>query len=102
MCFTIVFPFLALQNHKAIFKETFQFPDEASIARRILVYGVLHTLFIEFACYPMVESREGNHRQYANICRIQMETAMSQMPLVLAPSYENVLALLLAVYLFLR
>jgi hypothetical protein len=101
MCFTVVFPFLALHNHKAIFKETFQFPDEASTARRILVYGILHSLFIEFTCYP-VESRRGKHQQYANICRIQMETAMSQMPLVLAPSYENILALLLAVYLFLR
>jgi hypothetical protein len=102
MCFSIMFPFFALKNQKALFKETFQFPNEASTARRIIVYGVLYNLFMEFACYPAMNSRVEGHRLYASICRIQMETAMSQMHLVLSPNHENILALLLAVSLALR
>ncbi|KAF2708656.1 hypothetical protein K504DRAFT_467892 [Pleomassaria siparia CBS 279.74] len=97
MCFSIVFPFLSLHNQRAIFKETFDFPNEASTARRVNVYGVLYNLFMEFACYPATLSNQtSHHRKYAKLCQIQMETAMSQLPLVLAPIYENVLALLLA------
>lgn len=37
-----------------------------------------------------------NYRTYARTCRTQVEVAMSQLELYLAPTYENILALLLA------
>jgi hypothetical protein len=96
MCFAVAFPFLKMHNMKQIFKETFDAPQEATICRRILVYGVLYNLFTEFAWYPLLGPRIDKYKAYSLQCRTQMEIAMSQLDLFLPASYENILALVLS------
>jgi hypothetical protein len=96
MCFAVVFPFLKMHNLKQVFKEVFEGQEEPSTGRRILVYGVLYNLFIEFGNYPLLGPKISAYREYATLSRIQMETAMSQLDLFVPASYENILALLLA------
>jgi hypothetical protein len=54
MSFAVVFPFLKLKNMKDDFKEAFDSPMQCSVGRRILVFGVLYNLFIEFASFPIM------------------------------------------------
>ncbi|KAF2108829.1 fungal-specific transcription factor domain-containing protein [Lophiotrema nucula] len=96
MCFAIVFPWLKLSNLREIAKKTFDTPHECSTGRRILVYGVLYNLFIEFAVYPLLGGRIHKFRQYGLQCRTHMEIAISQLDFFTAPTYENILALVLA------
>jgi hypothetical protein len=97
MCFAVAFPFLKISNLKQIFKEAFDLPEHCSTGRRILIYGVLYNLFTEFGCYPLVGRRVEKFREYARQSRTQMEIALSQLDLFITASYENVLALVLAV-----
>jgi hypothetical protein len=57
MSFAVVFPFLKMQNMKESFKQTYHHPNEATIGQRILMYGVLYNLFLEFSSFPVLESR---------------------------------------------
>ncbi|KAK7182408.1 uncharacterized protein CC84DRAFT_1101011 [Paraphaeosphaeria sporulosa] len=95
MSFAVVFPFLKMPNMKDIFREAFENTSECSVGRRMLVYGVLTSLFYEFSCYPVVDKRVDSYRGLARICERQMEVAMSQLDLYLPATYENILALLL-------
>ena len=96
MCFAVAFPFLKMHNMKQIFRDTFDAPEEASICRRIVVYGVLYNLFTEFAWYPLLGPRIEKYKAYSLQCRTQMEIAMSSLDLFLPASYENILALVLS------
>lgn len=96
MCFAVIFPFLKMHDLKNIFNEAYHNQDEMSPGRRIIVYGTLYNLFIEFASYPLLGPKVESYKGYATLCRIQMETALSQLDLFLPASYENILALLLA------
>ncbi|KAL5466474.1 hypothetical protein PMIN06_000078 [Paraphaeosphaeria minitans] len=95
MSFAVVFPFLKMPNMKDIFRDAFENTAECSVGRRLLVYGVLTSLFYEFSCYPVVDKRVDSYRGLARICERQMEVAMSQLDLYLPATYENILALLL-------
>lgn len=57
LSFAVVFPFLKMPNMKDIFREAFENAENCSVGRRMLVYGVLTSLFYEFSCYPVVEKR---------------------------------------------
>lgn len=57
MSFAVVFPFLKMRNIKEISKQIFDTPAECTVGRRILVYGVLYNLFLEFSSYPVVNPR---------------------------------------------
>ncbi|KAF2635490.1 hypothetical protein P280DRAFT_436975 [Massarina eburnea CBS 473.64] len=96
MSFAVVFPFLQLKNMRDIFKETFLHPGDATVCRRILVFGVLYNLFLEFGSYPVLESRVEGYRQYAQNCKTHLEISISQLDLYVPATYENILALLLA------
>ena len=54
LSFTVMFPFVDLYSLKDMFKEEMDAPGGFGNGRRILVYGVLYNLFLEFACYPVV------------------------------------------------
>lgn len=58
MSFAVVFPFLKMPNMKDVFREAFEHPADCSVGRRMLVYGVLTSLFYEFSCYPVVDKRQ--------------------------------------------
>ncbi|KAL1608578.1 hypothetical protein SLS60_003522 [Paraconiothyrium brasiliense] len=60
MSFAVVFPFLKMPNMKDIFREAFDNAADCSVGRRMLVYGVLTSLFYEFSCYPVVDKRCGH------------------------------------------
>ncbi|KAF2450389.1 hypothetical protein P171DRAFT_479480 [Karstenula rhodostoma CBS 690.94] len=95
MSFAVVFPFLKMPNMKNVFREAFENAPDCSVGRRLLVYGVLTSLFCEFSCYPVVDKRVDSYRGLARICERQMDVAMSQLDLYLPATYENILALLL-------
>ena len=57
MSFAVVFPFLKMPNMKQVCREAFEHPEDCGIGRRMLVYGVLASLFQEFSCYPVVDKR---------------------------------------------
>ncbi|PVI00035.1 hypothetical protein DM02DRAFT_614634 [Periconia macrospinosa] len=95
MCFAVVFPFLSMKNMKGGLKETYDNLSEASVGSRLLLFGVLYNLFLEFASYPVLEPRVEAYRRHAQTSRTQMEIAMSQLDIYLTPSYENILALLI-------
>ena len=57
MSFAVVFPFLKMPNMKEVFREAFEHPEDCSVGRRMLVFGVLTNLFYEFSCYPVVDKR---------------------------------------------
>ncbi|KAF2870538.1 fungal-specific transcription factor domain-containing protein [Massariosphaeria phaeospora] len=94
MCFAVVFPFLKMNKIRMMFKEGYNSSEYVPAGRRILIFGVLQSLFIEFGSFPMLGNE--NYRQYSNACRTQMELAMSQLDLCMPASYENALALLLS------
>jgi hypothetical protein len=96
MCFAVIFPFLKLHSLRQTTRETFEAPEEASPSRRLLVFGVLHSLFTEFAFYPQPVQKMEDYKRYSLQCKTHMETAMSQLDLFLPASYENILALLLS------
>jgi hypothetical protein len=97
MCFACVFPFFKIAKFKEILKTTWGAPEDAPLGRRLLCYGLLENLFEEFANYPMVGQPNELYRKYAMQCRVHLETTMSKLDLFLPASYENILALLLAV-----
>ncbi|KAF2258211.1 fungal-specific transcription factor domain-containing protein [Lojkania enalia] len=96
MCFAMVFPFLNLRTMQETFKKTFESPDDCPTVRRILVYGVLYNLFMEFSCYPLVGRRIEPFQKYSKQCRVQLEVAVSQLELFVPASYENILGMVLA------
>ncbi|KAJ4287806.1 hypothetical protein N0V90_012510 [Kalmusia sp. IMI 367209] len=95
MSFAVVFPFLKMPNMKDVFRDAFESPADCGVGRRMLVYGVLTSLFYEFSCYPVVDKRVESYRGLARMCERQLECAMSQLDLYLPATYENILALLL-------
>jgi hypothetical protein len=97
MCFAVVFPFLKMHNLTDIFKDTFGIPEACSSGRRCLVYGVLYQLFTEFSSYPIDGAKLEKYKHSGQLCKMQMEVAMSQLDLFLPATYENILALVLAV-----
>lgn len=96
MCFVVVFPFLRLNNLVDIAKKTFDSPEESTPARRMLVHGVLSSLFEEFGFFPVNGKRMEAFPYYTKLCKTHMQIAMSQVDLCLPASYENILALTLA------
>lgn len=58
MSFAVCFPFLKMPNMKDVFREAFENPSDCTVGRRMLVYGVLTSLFYEFSCYPVVDKRQ--------------------------------------------
>lgn len=96
MCFSIIFPFLKPRKLYHAFEQVYDVPEESSSVRRVLVYGVLYNLFTEFNYYRIPGRNSTNYVQYSLQCKIQLQTAISQLELLMAPSYENIMALLLA------
>ncbi|KAF1954350.1 hypothetical protein CC80DRAFT_476084 [Byssothecium circinans] len=96
MFLAVMFPFLKMRNMKDLFKETFLHPRESTVSHRILVFGVLYNLFVEFSNYPVLQNRVEGYRQHIQPCKTQFEIAISQLDLYLPATYENIVALLLA------
>ncbi|KAF2279258.1 uncharacterized protein EI97DRAFT_455527 [Westerdykella ornata] len=96
MSFTIVFPFLKLHDAKTMFQETLNAPEDFPAGRRLLIFGLLYHMYSEFATYPLPGQNARELSRYGQLCRKQMDTAMSQLDLWLPATFENILALMLA------
>ncbi|KAH8723661.1 fungal-specific transcription factor domain-containing protein [Phaeosphaeriaceae sp. PMI808] len=91
----IVFPFLKLKNIKTILEDAYHNPGQCGATRRMLAYGVMHSIFEEFTTFPPEGMNPNEYRTYVAQCKIQMEVAMSQLDIFIPASYENIMALLL-------
>ncbi|KAL1795657.1 hypothetical protein ACET3X_005881 [Alternaria dauci] len=95
MAFAVLFPFLRMANLKDIFHEAYHNPETCSAARRVLTFGVLENVFNEFRVFPLVNMDTTKYYTYATVCRRQTEVALSQLPICLPATFENIMALLL-------
>lgn len=50
-----------MKNMRIGLKETYDNLDEASVGSRLLLFGILYNLFLEFASYPVLEQKYVNH-----------------------------------------
>jgi hypothetical protein len=97
MVLAMIFPFLKMKNLKAILEDAYYNPNQCGASRRLLAYGVMNSLFQEYATFPL----EGTipmptlYRTYIAQCKIQIEVAMSQLDIFIPANYENIMALLL-------
>lgn len=96
MCFTIIFPFIKIRDLVQTLNEAYETPEDCPPVRRILLYGVLYNLITEYMVIPYPGGEVDHFQQYANQCKMQLETAMSQLELATPPSYDSIMALLLA------
>lgn len=95
MAFAVIFPYMKMKNLKEIFEDAFFNPSSCSAARRLLSYGILANIFIEFSEFPLIGMDSTNFEMYAVFCRRHIEVAMSQLDLFMPASYENIMSLLL-------
>jgi hypothetical protein len=94
--FAVIYPYIKLCDMKQLFKDTCNAPNENPIGRRILVYGILHSLFKEYSFQPSMHSKTPDYRKYAHHAVVHLQAAISKLNLFLPASYENILALLIA------
>jgi hypothetical protein len=73
MALAIIFPFLKLKNLHGIVEEAHRNPGQCGASRRLLAYGILHTLCIEFSNMPLPGMEQGLYMSYVGMCKIQME-----------------------------
>ncbi|PSN71517.1 hypothetical protein BS50DRAFT_518657 [Corynespora cassiicola Philippines] len=97
MCFAIFLPFVRFVDIDAVLKEAYTSPVDCPVSRRVLIFGVLYNLFQEFTSDHFVHG-QGNegYRIYAAQSKRQLELAMSQLDLYIQPTFENIVALVLA------
>lgn len=95
MAFAVVFPFLQMDNLFDICHDAHQNPGTCGASRRMLAYGVLHSLFSEFCSFPLDGMDPECFRIYVAQCESQVEIAMSQLDIFMPATYENIMALLL-------
>lgn len=85
-----------MQNFRNIFVEVYA-KDDTPYGQRIIVYGLLYNLFQEFNLLEKIKRRNDDYSGYIAKCRHLLESAIFEMTLFIPASYENILALLLAV-----
>lgn len=95
MAFTVIYPFLGMQNLKEICREVYQTPGTHPATRCILAYGTMYHIFLEYAALPFAGVDEHALRKYALLCKTNMEVAISHLDLLVPASYENIMALAL-------
>tara|TARA_R110002003_G_scaffold42_13_gene3147 strand:- start:3897 stop:4814 length:918 start_codon:yes stop_codon:yes gene_type:complete len=91
----IIFPFLEMKNLRETVEDAYHNPGLCVATRRMLAYGVLHSLFEEFSTFPLIGMDPDSYKRYVTQCRIQVEVSMSQLDIFMPASYDNIMALLL-------
>lgn len=84
-----------MKSLRAIIEDVHNNPRTCGASRRLLAFGVLHSLFSEFHTFPLPGMDAENYRNYVVQCKIQIEVAMSQLDIFMPATYENAMALLL-------
>ena len=85
-----------MQNFRNIFVEVYA-KDDTPYGQRIIVYGLLYNLFQEYNLLAKGKRRYDDYSGYIAKSRHLLETAIFEMTLFIPASYENIMALLLAV-----
>lgn len=96
MAFVIIFPFLKMENIREIVEDAYFNAGSCSAPRRVLAYGVMENIFVEFKAFPLANQDIGHFGEYSNMCKRHMEVAMSQLDIFMPASYENIMALLIS------
>ncbi|KAH7071970.1 fungal-specific transcription factor domain-containing protein [Paraphoma chrysanthemicola] len=91
----IIFPFLEMSNLREAVEDAYHNPGLCPAARRMLAYGVLHSLFEEFTSFPLKGMDPDTYRRYVTQCKVQVEVSMAQLDIFMPASYDNIMALLL-------
>ncbi|KAL6704960.1 hypothetical protein ACN47E_007505 [Coniothyrium glycines] len=95
MAFAVIFPFLKMKNLREIFEDAYHNAGSCPAPRRVLAYGIMENLFVEFKAFPLAQMDISNYGLYSSQCKRHLEVAMSQLDIFMPASYENIMALLL-------
>jgi glutaminase len=71
--------------------------EEFSDASFIIVNASLYYIFLQENYLETEKSIKNEFHSYMHQCQINLETALSRLPLILAPTNENIYALILGV-----
>lgn len=95
MAFAVIFPYMKMSNINEILEDAFFNPSTCNAARRLLSYGVLDNILVEFNAFPLAGMDATNFATYAVYCKRHIEVALSQLDLFMPASYESIMSLLL-------
>ena len=71
MGFTMIFPFFRVENMEEIMEEAYKYPQQCGTPRRVLAYGIIYNLLIEFASTPWGNLDGPTLRRYVEYCSRQ-------------------------------
>ena len=91
------FPVGTLGPLKQKVEDLFNHPKDAKPIRRVLVFGVLFELSIEFSEERSDVSVSQRYSILARMFLAKLEHAINELPLIMKPSVEAVTALIIAV-----
>lgn len=90
-----IYEFILIRQFSEICLNVY-FSDEYSETDFIIVNAGLHSLFGDYSDQVPVEEK-GTYRQYAHLCRENLETALANLPLQLPATTDFIVALLFGV-----
>ncbi|KAJ6280605.1 fungal-specific transcription factor domain-containing protein [Bipolaris maydis] len=87
MIFTAFFPIIDAKNLYEVIEDFYSNPTTCGTPRRIFASGVLFNIFSEFSSAPWSGTTK------ADLTRVQLELAISQLGILIPASHENIVAL---------
>lgn len=91
------FPVLSVGPLKHKCEEMFNHPKDCSPVRRVLVFGMMFELCIEYSEDDRNASQAKRYSVLARIFLTKLEAAISELPLIIPPSSEAITALIIGV-----
>lgn len=95
MAFAVIFPFLKMKNLREIVEDAYHNAGTCTAARRVLAWGLIENLFVEFKAFPLANMETTNFGLWAMQAKRHLEVALSQLDIFMPASYENIMSLLL-------
>lgn len=95
MAFAVIFPFLKMKNLREIIEDSYHNAGTCAAPRRVLAWGMMENLFVEFKAFPLAGMDTSNYGLWSTQCKRHLEVAMSQLDIFMPATYENIMALLL-------
>ncbi|KAJ9666343.1 hypothetical protein H2201_003531 [Coniosporium apollinis] len=94
-CFYGYFPFLTIERLAEMCEMVYSNEHVENVPVYIIVNVILHYLFQEYSAGE--DGNASNYRQHSERCQSNLQTGLKTLSLMLPPSQENIVALLLGV-----
>ena len=95
MTFTLICAFIAVEDFIESCRKVYFATEDFSVATFIIVNAGLYYLFQEKSVLD--EARSAEFIEYHYLCRDNLETALSNLPLLMPPRMDTIEALMLGV-----